>query len=279
MNQFLPDGFAEHVERLLLGIEAQDAQRAGRIAQAIDLVLDGVPRPSNAAWLPREAASAWDRLFGVPDAIGALTRIPRHASCRHALSVRPGLAKPIAIRLFDRQRRYAPRRISYPAPADDGSLATRIRRPALYPGAAYAVSEATTGLRGRVTWNQPLAGEVPVRWVRVEASIGGQVVGRAHGDDRGEFLLLLDCQAGGLGDLPTPLTAQVSVFGPPAPVALPADDPLGDLPLETLLADPDDVSPGWKLPPGYAATAFSSRPVDFELGRLLVQQDKFFFNP
>jgi hypothetical protein len=51
------------------------------------------------------------------------------------------------------------------------------------------------------------------------------------------------------------------------------------LPVEVLLADPDDVSPGLRLPPGYAATASSSRQVDFQLGRLLVRQDKFFFNP
>ena len=50
-------------------------------------------------------------------------------------------------------------------------------------------------------------------------------------------------------------------------------------PLETLLADPDTISPGITLPPGYASTLLSSRPVDFEWGRLLTQQDKFFFNP
>ena len=60
---------------------------------------------------------------------------------------------------------------------------------------------------------------------------------------------------------------------------IPASDPLGDLPLETLAADPDDISPGEKLPPGYASTASSSRPVTFQLGKLLTNQEKFFFNP
>ena len=69
------------------------------------------------------------------------------------------------------------------------------------------------------------------------------------------------------------------MFGPPAPVAIPANDPYGDLPLEILAADPDDVSPGEKLPPGYASTASSHRPVTFQLGRLLTNQPKFFFNP
>jgi len=54
---------------------------------------------------------------------------------------------------------------------------------------------------------------------------------------------------------------------------------LADLPIEVLLADPDDVSPGGKLPPAYASTALSSRPVTFRLGALLTGQDKFFFNP
>jgi hypothetical protein len=104
------------------------------------------------------------------------------------------------------------------------------------------------------------------------------VVGRAHGDDRGEFLLLLDSAASGLGDLSLTLTAEVTVFGPPGPGPV-SNDPLRDLPIETLAADPDDVSPGEKLPAGYAATVHSSRAVDFPLGVLLTHQEKFFFNP
>jgi hypothetical protein len=279
MNVLLPGRFIERVDRLMLGIEPLDALREGRVAQPVEIVLDGVPRPFDAAWIEADPARAWERALGLPDATGALARIPRHDSCRHALVYRPPLASPIAIRLFDRARRFAPRRIRYPVPADIGTPSPRIRRPALYPGAAYLAGESATGLRGRVTWNQSAVGEVPVRWARVEASIGGQVVGRAHGDERGEFLLLLDCHAGGLGDLPSPLTAVVTVFAPAAQPALPADDPLGDLPLEALLADPDDVSPGHKLPPGYVSSASSSRPVDFTLGRLLTQQPKFFLNP
>lgn len=279
MNEFLPELFAERVDRLMLGIEPVDAQRAGRIAQPIDVVIDGIPRAPSADAIAIDRARIWDRLFGFPDAIGSLARIPRHDSCRHALIFRNGMASPIAIRLYDRSRRFVPRRIRYPLPADIRTPAPRVRRPALFPGAAYDVGATATGLRGRVTWSQSTADEVPARWVRVEASINGQIVGRAHGDDRGEFLLLLDSSAGGLGDLPSPLTATVTVYGPAAPPPLPADDPLGDLPLEVLAADPDDISPGLSLPPGYASTALSSRPVDFSLGRLLTQQDKFFFNP
>jgi len=273
MNEFLPERFVEKIERLVLGIEPTDALRGARIARPIDLVIDGVPYP------PIEMP--WEDAMGFPNPVGTLHEIDRHNSCRPRADFKPGVKSPIAIRMYDRFRRFAPRRISYPIPADIHTPAPplRMRRPALFPGAAYPISESVTGLRGRVTWNQSSANEVPARWVRVEAKVGEQVVGRAYGDDRGEFLLILDSEAAGIGDLPAPLIAQVIVFGPPAPVAIPADDPAGDLPLEVLAADPDDVSPGEKLPPGYAATASSQRPVTFQLGRILSNQPKFFFNP
>lgn len=276
MNELLPARFIERIQRLFLGLEPVDAQRAERIAHAIEIALDGIPRRAGAL---ARGVRDWDRLLGFPDAIGGLTRIPRHDSCRHALLYRPGLETPVVIRLFDRRRRFAPRRLSYPVPADIRTPLPRVRRPALYPGAAYDVGHTATGMRGRVTWNQADTDEVPVRWVRVEARVDGQVVGRAHGDDRGEFLLLLESSAVGLKDLSLPVIAEVVVFGPPAPVPLPLDDPLGDLPIETLLADPDDVSPGKKLPPGYVSTPHSHRLVTFRLGVLLRNQDKFFFNP
>lgn len=272
MNEILPSRFVERIDRLMLGIEPLDAERRARVAHPIDLVLDGPPVP------PHERPSMVDALF--PDPIGALRQIPRHDSCRHALLFTPGVTSPVTIRMFDRSRRFVARRISYPIPADIRVVSppTRVRRPALFPGAAYDVSPTATGLRGRVTWNQSSVNEVPARWVRVEATMNGQVVGRAHGDDRGEFLLMLRSTAGGLGDLPSPLQAQITVFGPPAPPPIPANDPLGDLPIEALAADPDTISPGDALPAGYAATVNSTRLVTFELGTLLTGQDKFFFN-
>ncbi len=271
MNAFLPAAFDERVDRLLLGIEPVDAQRGARIARPIAVVLDGVPYlPGSQPILEFDAAL---------DPLGDLNAVPRHNSCRYALVYPPGRTSPIGLRLVDRTRRFVPRRLSYPVPADIASAGPpgRVRRPALFPGAAYDVSPTATGMRGRVTWKKATDHEVPVRWVRVQASINGQIVGWAHGDDRGEFLLMLGNEAGGLGDLPAPLDATVTVFGPPAPVPIPADDPLGDLPVEALAADPDDVSAGRKLPPGYAATANSTRSVTFELGTLLTGQPKFFF--
>jgi hypothetical protein len=124
--------------------------------------------------------SAWDTVLGFPDSVGVLTRIPRHNSCRHALLFKPGIKSPVVIRMFDRQRRYVPRRLSYPVPADMRTPSPRVRRPALFPGSAYDVSQTATGMRGRVTWNKADANEVPARWVRVEAGVDGHVAGRAR---------------------------------------------------------------------------------------------------
>jgi hypothetical protein len=272
MNSFLPTQYVEHVERMALGLEPIDALRGERVATSLAIAIDGAPDV--------DAESAWPDGVLFPDPIGHLRRIARHNSCRYVLLYRPGMKTTINLRFFDRYRRFAPRRISYTLPPDINTPSPRVRRPALFPGAGYDVSQSVTGMRGRVTWNQSMVDEVPARWVRVQASINGQIVGRAHGDDRGEFLLLLDSRAGGQGDLPEPLDVVVTVFGPPAPQQIPAGDPLGDLPLEVVLADPDDVSPGVKLPtnPPYQSTAQSSRTVTFQLGTILTGQQKFFLS-
>jgi hypothetical protein len=271
VSSFAPAGFDEFVQRLILGVEPLDAQRGTRIAQPIAVRLDGVPYLDGS--LP---IVDFD---GSLDPLGYLPTVQRHNSCRHALVYPPDMKGPIAIRLFDDARRFVPRRISYPVPTDATVLPppVRVRRPALFPGAAYDVSPTATGMRGRVTWKSSTANEQAARWVRVAAVINGQIVGRAHGDDRGEFLLLLDNEAGGPGDLPSPLVAQVTVYGPPAPPAVAVNDPLSDLPVELLAADPDVVSAGETLPTGYAATPSSTRAVTFELGTLLTNQPKFFF--
>ena len=281
MNVFTDQRFAEHVERLALGIEPLDALRQGRAAHPLDVTLDGVPAP-----LPRFL----QRQRGLPEGADVLKRVARHDSCLHAVLFRQGLKSPVKLRFNDETRRFVPRRISYSIPEDINTPAPRVRRPAFFGGAAYDVSDTATGLRGRVTWTA--AGEAPARWVRVEARSNGVLLGYAHGDDRGEFLLLLRSAAGGLGGLPSPLRAQVTVFGPPAPPLpptpqMPSDDPLWDLPVETIgLPAPDDVSPGEKLPPvpfgsgDYAATADSTRPnVTFRLGAIRTDEPKFFFMP
>jgi hypothetical protein len=100
VNEVLAERFVEQLERLVLGIEPIDALRASRIAHPIDLVLDRVP-------FSPEALS-WEGIAGMPDPIGTLGAIPRHNSCRHALIFKPGIKSPIAIRMYDRFRRFVP---------------------------------------------------------------------------------------------------------------------------------------------------------------------------
>jgi len=167
-----------------------------------------------------------------------------------------------------------PRRLRFPilgqAAAETRPPRFRVRRPVLFPGAAYDVSSGATGLRGRV-----LRAGKPMRWARVEARLpaAGTLVGRAHGDDRGEFLLLIGSEASPVGDVVPPLEIEVTVFGPAAPPVPPdADrpkiDPLWDLPLEQTAApgDPDPVAEGEAQPAGYTAT--TTQTIDLEFGKI-----------
>src|SRR6185436_13476384 len=152
----------------------------------------------------------------------------------------------------------------------------RIRRPVCFPGAAYDFSATTTGLRGRVT-----RGGKPMRWARVVAVLDGTtvVVGRAHGDDRGEFLLLINAAVTTGSATPKPLNIDVTVLGPaaaptPSSPDLPKLDPLWDLPLEFLAAPgvDDPVATGVQppdQPPAQNYTATVTRTVEFTLGKCL----------
>jgi len=102
VNEFLPAQFVERVERLVIGIEPIDAQRAERIAFPIDLAIDGVPYP------PME--TSWEGVMGMADPIGRLREIPRHNSCRHAIVFPPAMA------VVGGRRRGAPRRARPLAP-------------------------------------------------------------------------------------------------------------------------------------------------------------------
>ncbi len=279
MNTVLPESWVENVHRLALGLETLDAARATRVAHPLRVVMDeslmGLRRPA----------------------------VERHPSCLHALLYEPGVGDHVNLRFFESAppfpvrrhgptppvdlltqmrsipRRFVPRRIRYPiltlADAEAGTSALRVRRPRLFPGAAYDLDAGMTGVRGRVE----RAGEL-VRWARVSATLPGSVtiIGRAHGDDRGEFLLLLSSLASTIGDLEDPITIRLSIFGPliePVPdrPEQPGLDPWWDLPVEAALPidpldpDSDAVSAGETLPAGYAATV--TRDIELPLGMVL----------
>jgi hypothetical protein len=275
MNQFLPSRYVEVVHRLALGIEPIDAQRARRLSYQLQIGYDaaqfGLKRPP----------------------------IERHASNLFALRYQPGVPDPTAqvdLRFFDLsepfykpendRRRIVPRRLRIPIRTlaqvesdeltDRREFRRRIRRPVFFPGAAYDFSATTTGLRGRV-----LRDGKPMRWARVVAKLKGEtvVVGRAHGDDRGEFLLLINAAVTSGSAWPSPLEIEVEVFGPatvptPIPSDLPTRDPLWDLPLETLAAsglDADPVATCEKSPdqPPLNYTKSVKRDITFTLGKCL----------
>lgn len=274
MNQFLPNRFDEIIHRLALGIEPIDAQRGRRLSYhlqvAYDLALAGLKRPP----------------------------LERHTSNLFALRYQPGVPDStgrVDLRFFDQRdppykaendcRRIVPRRLRIPILKEADVEAQeainklqfrrRIRRPVFFPGAAYDFTATSTCMRGRVM----RAGK-PMRWARVVGTLKGSpvVVGRAHGDDRGEFLLLINAAVTSGSAWPDPLEITVSVFGtdPFPPVATPevkARDPLWDLPLEPLAAPDaanDDVATGVTLPVDYTKSV--TNDFTFKLGKCLYQE-------
>jgi hypothetical protein len=259
MSVVLDSRFATHVHRLALGLEPIDAARRLRVSHRLRISLE-----STGAELPP---------------------VVRHSSCLYALVHAVGVDTPVDVRIEDPTRRLVPRRLRIPFPslsaveaaeqADaDVPTSERARRPFLFPGAAYDAPATATALRARV-----LRGGAPLRWARVEARSQGTLIGRAHGDDRGEFLLVLGPELGNLVTLVSPLAVDVRVVGPkPAPAPPPViTDPLWDLPVETLPAagTPDQISTGEQLPAAYVPGSAVSRTVPMELGRLTRAQPTF----
>ncbi|HEV7745447.1 MAG TPA: hypothetical protein VGO56_10665 [Pyrinomonadaceae bacterium] len=270
MNEFLPSRYVEIIHRLALGIEPIDAQCGRRLSYSLQVGYDfaqlGLPRPP----------------------------IERHISNLFSLRYQPGLKSPVDVRVFDLQqpfydpkydrRRIVPRRLSIPVLSlsavesaekiDRQQFRRRIRRPVFFPGAAYDVGVTATALRGRVT----RSGKA-MRWARVVARLAGQtlVVGRAHGDDRGEFFLLVNANSVSGSSLPNPLNVDVEVSGPTTePVPNPPNqeelDPLWDLPLEMLATagSADPVATGETLPADYGTSV--TQTITFTLGRCIYRE-------
>lgn len=278
MNEILAPVWDERITRLRLGIELADALgRPGPVA-GLGVFSENVPRPHPLPRSPRTLSPSG----GTSDDIG-LPGVRQNPSGRFAIAFTardPAVQDRLDLRVVDPDRRYVPRRLSIPVPtlaavlAAEGAhdldpavpLAPRGGRPRLFPGAAYGTHAGTTIIRGRATWG---AGGPPVQWARIEATAdvaGHSGPWRAHGDDRGEFLLVIGSlsvvQAQQLS-----LTVDVNVVvrarpvpPPGTPVDSPAQsrrDPLWHLPVERLATlDPSDpVAAGTALPPGYTATA------------------------
>lgn len=177
-------------------------------------------------------------------------------------------------------RRYVPRRLALiPAQNNGVPVATiaNIHRAWLWPGAAYPLAANATAIRGHVRRG---VDKTSVAWTRIVVTAPGATppvfaseiqVGWGHGDDRGEFLVVLGAQAvpGGAA-LPAQVNLRVWVFLPPG--ALDPADPLASLPLEQAGPDViDDVARGIAIPPGYVR----QDPVDLSIrpGEALTMND------
>ncbi len=265
-NLYLPGRFDEQVRRLALGIEPLDAARGNRVTHPIQILVErpspGLPRP----------------------------RLIRHLSGLFVLCQDPGVLElricdvgeptdPPGFRAETDRRRLVPRRLRLEIPtaelADALPIERRARRPLLFPGAAYDVTDSVTGARGRV-----VQAGVPVRWARVEARRPGAAaadppVGRAHADDRGEFLLLLAPAAAPMTTLEHPFELDLVAYAPLPPAPLPpqsvrSSDQLWDLPVEPLsiAGAPDPVAEGAFPPLGWGPGAAPVR-IALVYGRLL----------
>jgi hypothetical protein len=259
-------GTLDVLHRLALAVEPVDA-RTGRLASGVRVGHE-TARAAAAAGLRRRGQGALD----------PLARHTTRAGDRFLLRHGPTVGGRARIRLDGAARRWVPRRFDVPLwtlaeveAADDvpGRTASgpfvpalsRLLRPWLLPGSGYVLARGTTGARFRVL----LAG-AGVRWVRVEAfGEGGQRAGWAHGDERGEVLLVVD---GPVVAPSRPFHVVVAVrVHWPDPAQQPQPDPLD--PLADLVVEPitrsaapptpsdldNDTLRGITRPPGYLTVA------------------------
>ena len=271
VNQYLPPAYIETVRRLAAGIIPVSALGGTPPLPGVRLALERVPKP-----YPVQAGAG---AIGTYDVGIGLPTVARHDVGRFAITYSmPGLSSPVAVRLYDTGRRYVPRRFRLPVPAEatvaaaeqaaDQSpwppIPSRVFRPVLYPGANWGTQAGATAIRGQVV----RADGSVARWARVSAADAdhGYPVGWAHGDDRGEFLLILTSSDAGLftpGSALAHVTLTISARPVPVTIDSPAQsqaDPLWDLEVETLPppGTADGVSDGRTPPADYSQSVTST---------------------
>ena len=261
-----------------------------RLALAVDCVdaLTGRPgtpgvragREADPRLLPRRFDHSWPCLD-----------LDMRASGRFTVRRETPVPDTFIVRIADAGRSFAPRRLRahlwteaqigaadrIPPAGPYVPVLSRLLRPWLLPGPAAALSRSATAIRGRVERNG-----MAVRWPRITALGPGNVeVGWAHGDDRGEFQLVVT----GTGTLPPPapstLGLDIVVSAPdplrPVTVADPADR-YADLVVEDV---PRSAAPptatdldnpllrGRARPPGYVESTGPRPHLQVDVGGML----------
>lgn len=295
-------GLVQVLHRLALGVEPIDAFTRGPIGLGVRVGREVAGGPRRF----RAGSGPLDPLARRVDAA-----LETNGTARFKLRHGAGLeqAQSVVVRLHDPWRRYVSRRFDLPiwtfaevtaseeqpfdGPAPHGPFipaASRLLRPWLLPGSAYAAPRGTTGLRGRLARDGQ-----PVPWPRVEAlGPGDVIVGRAHGDERGEFLVFVTETETLVPPLST-LDIRLVLYGPPpaaagdgsGPGALPADDPLAGLPLEPVTRSQSPPVPGdldnpllrgQTVPATYLRQSLQ-QPLEIEIGRVRAISQPFQFDP
>lgn len=213
-------------------------------------------------------------------------------------------ARLLTLRVFGRRRPmlgghepgndprvFVPRRLAFMPVLEAGvppASVQNIREAWLWPGAAYPVASGATAVRGCIQREISPGRRVAVPWARVVLTRPGPgapdfmaeaPVAHAHGDDRGEFLMLIGAaaMAGGVA-LPARLNLRAWVFLPPAATPFDPARPLESLPIENAgtVMGLDEVLRGHAVPTGYLQAP--PRALEVELGRAqtMKQEDLVF---
>lgn len=260
MNVHTPARYDERILHLALGVEPRDAASGLRLGDTVDVRLESFPRP----------VDAWRRWPPGATLTAALPRLDRHPGGRFSRRYDQPVPLPTTVRIVDDRRRgggrdpgegrsIVPRRVRLDL-ADEQTVLDAEADPdvpphpawrrvfplACFPGATAALPPGATVLRGRIRRDVGGGQLRPVRWARVRARDADDVdVGWAHGDDRGEFVLVVAPLDDGVVVPASPLAVTLTVGADiPAPLPDPADprlaevDPLWDLPVEDVVSSP-----------------------------------------
>jgi hypothetical protein len=260
---------AEHADvlhRLALAVDCRDTVTHHRVATEVrigrEVPQEVLPLGHDRAW------PCWNLI--VKDAGRAVVMLDLRAPTT------------VRLRIADPRRRYVARRFDLPlwtlrevldqeSAGSPVPAASRLLGPWLLPGSAAALSRGTTAIRGRV-----VRGTDPVRWPRITArGPGQQAVGWAHGDERGEFVLVIE----DTGTLPPPAPTQLPIqlfVTARIPSTPDPFDPYADLTIEPIPRSaappgPDDldnnVLRGRKTPTDHVSSTTVPPPISVPVGQ------------